>query len=598
MQAFNINGVQVLKQGISGLGLSTDEMKTKLATALGITEDAAAKLINAWKTGMRDAGASTDGFTHTVINGVEVITPALKSLKGSIDAVSDSARANAESMIFMGDKWVSASELGKKVAQTVGSYEAPFKAATGATAEQTKALDSLMMSAKEFQRVYGGSMEDARAVTSKAGKAWEDASVSAKMFGSDLKTMEGSFMEGMKGMTVSGEVYIAMLSQMGALQSDVARAAAALGYEEIGINNFVSPEFKKNYQGGATQALLDQMDKYFQDKIAADAKALEAHTASVEAATHKYDDLMIMVNGVMMSIKDYNELAKKVADDANKHQLESLGELTIGSKEASDAIGDLANASTLAAGNLGTITNNVSSTADMWRSFPDQMATAQSQTIKNLLDLGTNFYDAVDAANNLVDGFDEAAAKIQRSGSIGTISDVTSGSPQSYDATFKNLLNLGMNFYDAKDAINRMVQGADEAAMKLPQSAQIMKTTVDSTVGSLLKLGMNFYDAVDATRNLVIGFDKATAVLNPTASIGRGNPIFPDSQYQLGISGAYRTGDVSAGTGLMGLRAAGSGVTINVTGNTIMDQGTVNSLTNRVATQMTNILRMNAGLKV
>jgi hypothetical protein len=85
--------------------------------------------------------------------------------------------------------------------------------------------------------------------------------------------------------------------------------------------------------------------------------------------------------------------------------------------------------------------------------------------------------------------------------------------------------------------------------------------------------------------------------------------LFPQPNYGFGINQSNRIGVPQNWTGgaqpgfdsspaLMAQPNTGGGVTINVTGNTIMDQGTVNSLTNRVATQMTNILRMNAGLKV
>jgi tape measure domain-containing protein len=460
----------------------------------------------------------------------------LEGLKRAIDAAASASTG-----------WVKTMENGVEV------WRQSTAAATGFTTTvengitvirgSKESLDGMGASAKSVTTALGETTAAAEHQTTAIEHLASTHSKAAKEMAAASSIMAGSFMQGMNGMTASGEQYIAMLAQMGALQSDIARAAFALGYQEIGTNQFVSADYRKNYQGGATQTLLDEMDKFFQDKIAADAKALEDHAKAVDDATHKYDDLLITVNGMIMTVKEYNELGKKITDAI-------VNPLAIGSKEASDALGGLATAATDATGAFSNATKSTENWSDFIQAHADLLPQIQGTIRDALIKVGTNFYDAADMAERLAQGLDVA-------------SDVVSQAVMKMGSVEKGFSSEQIT---ALAEERKRVNEAEIAAY------QNMRKVISDLVAPVQT--MTYPTEVMAPR---------TGYISPSISPGASQS--PGTRY---------VGPI----GLGGVVQSNGGVNVYVTGNNIMDQATVNSLTNRIATQMTQVLRRDAGLKV
>jgi tape measure domain-containing protein len=591
MQQFNVNGVQVLKSGISGLGASADDMAARMAKALRIPEEAAAKLVNAWKIGMRDAQQSMDGFTTTLVkvgagadDVVKMITPATEAIKRHGDAAEHAGRQLStmqQAQELMNNAWRIGSDNAGRVVLGVQqliieqkNLDNELKVAKDILERVNdlykKGAVNIEVLAKAEQK-YESALQASGKASNASGDSIYRADGSLKSFNAtmydalgrlnDLKNsssiMAGSFMEGMNGMIVSGQTFIVMLKQAGALTSQIANAARALGYEEIGNDNFVSPEFRqafKNKERANFEDLFGDLASSFGDaaeilkaKMKADAAAMEDHTKSVKETTGKYDDLLITVNGMIMTVKEYNELGKKITDNI-------VNPLMIGSKEASDALGGLSDAATDASGNLSNAFSDASRSTQNWSDFIQDHADLLPQiqgTIRDaLIKVGNNFYDAADMAERLAYGLDAASDVIVRAAiKLGSV-----------DKEFSS---------DEMTALQAERKRVYEAELSAYQNMRKVIGELNPGVQT-----MTYPD---------IPYVPTQAFIAPRISPGASQS--PGSGY---------IGPV----GLGGVSQSGGGVNVYVTGNNILDQRTANDLTNRIATQMTQILRQNAGLKV
>lgn len=626
MQQFEVNGVQVLKSGIDGLGESAKTMAAKLATALNMPESSAQKLIDAWKIGMRDAAAATDGFTTslknipialeasktveglatsvlnlgdslgetvsewarterevdvlmskwtdattTVIPGVD---GQVKILTGSMSKLAGATKDVGEAMVFTGGQWIKGTELAGQFTKAVNDAKAASgdlgKAAMGgsqaaaqAMADEKKSTDALMMSATEFQRNYGGSMKAAESATTSADKAFQ-------AFGSTVSKMSGSFMEGMTGMTASGEQYIAMLAQLGAPDGMLAQTARAFGYIETGIRQYVneaqalkmslSPQqdaLTKFFFGGSTGDLISSL-KAFSDALHPTSKAVaDLGTASTQVATDIPKVFQPLADTVGGTVKVFQPLTYSA--NAAAQALGAVGDAASGTATGMKTFQDL----------LGDSNTQIKGTADMFRDFPEEMGKAKGQTLQNLVNLGVNFYDAATATNAFTD------AAVDASKMIRSASATVAGDAANQTDFAKYVLAMGQK--DMADYLADPMSKRDMSATS--------KSGVDPATQTPFAQAMLAAAQADMAAFLASGTNAPRAGSSMVAN--------PNSMY----SGGRKTlGDISAPVGLMA--QSNGGVTINVIQPTVMDMGMVNSLTNKVATQMTNILRQNAGLKV
>jgi len=611
------------------------------------------------KRAIDGANTATGGWIKTVENGVEVWRQASAAVSGFTTTIE-----NGVTMI-RGSK--------EAVVDYTGATEKLGKASESQQQQLDHSSGKLVTHEQSLKRVSSQVESTAHVVSMASDK------------------MKGSFMEGMNGMTVSGETFIAMLAQMGALSSQISLAARALGYEEIGINNFVSPEFKAAYQQKGTESLnalglldiLQAFEKHWQEKAEADARALDAHTAAVEAATHKYDDLLITVNGMIMTVKEYNELGKKITDSI-VNPLNDVGEAATGAANGLSQVGGLSNAFSDATHSTQEWSDFIQDHADL---LPQIQGTIQSALVK----AGVNFYDAADMAGRLAQGLDAAAdvvtnAVVRIGESVGSgpqkfVSTVEPGrsfsnedAQKAFDeyqakinADYKAMMERSAEaqrvtglmasgqtsglsgivrdvygtMYDFSQQVNGMVAvltpnnlgGMTTQWVQLRQSAaqlaeaqrkyeaEMEQARLARNAASVLEqkrlqeLSNAYTDAVysfgrnseimtyEAYSLLTFAQQQARNANNPLND-PRFSDLFPQPRYGYGVNGtgmmygSSASGSVNPSFNPGMLAQSGGGVNVYVTGNNIMDQGTVNNLTNRIATQMTQILRTNAGLKV
>ena len=141
--------------------------------------------------------------------------------------------------------------------------------------------------------------------------------------------------------------------------------------------------------------------------------------------------------------------------------------------------------------------------------------------------------------------------------------------------------------------------GAGRSADAANRAARLASTTISDSERRALQLEQATQDYYNMVQQQIT----SNPLNDPQFA-----ELFPQPNYGFGIGGTNRIGGSQNWTGgtqpgfdsspALMMQPNGGGVNLTITGNYIMDQNTVNSLTNRVATQLTTILRTNAGLKL
>lgn len=595
---------------VSGFG---DDLETAGAKAAAASVD----LIDLW----RSVGLG-GGIIPSVDGQIKLITGSIDKLGKSADKTAANLAASTKSTHGAATAHTSLAAAMETTNKSILVNGEAFKTSTTGIIQNGVALASLpakydIINGKIVE--YGAKASEAATATDKLGAAAERAGQKASL-------MAGSFLEGMNGTKASAEEYIAMLAAMPeTLDSQVDATAAAMGYAKSGTRSYVDEAGAKKLgwsddmiamtfrKWNEIQAMFDRMAKEKADK---DAAAAAATQKLAEAAAEAANKVHVLAGGADKVYDSFDAWAKDFgvnimtplgtsATDATG-ALDALGEVSYKTAAGVDRFG--AESSRLVAQyggwmeDFGAVTKVVKSTTEMWSEFPEQMQTAQAQTMKNLLDLGVNFYDASASLANFGGAVDEAALKVRTTAFMG------GSDPGS--ALWDQITNSRVN--EAKQLEDMKATWARELK-ELPRMMIGAATGVD--IGLQL-LEQNASRAAESTKQLAdaqatwarelaalpkIQFGKPNDYFGPNGAGGRGPGAFVgNSPYPVQFYTAPTTTSFGFNPAdfpqpqapyTFPETVSNGSISITVTGNTILDDATATRLANTIMTRVTQQLR-------
>lgn len=496
MQAFNVNGVQMLKSGIDITGKSANDMAQAMAKAQGISVAAASAIVKAWEDAMKRSQTAIGGFNSALVNGVTVITPYVDKI-GAVKAAAGSAQQALTSLQqaqqLMNSTWQASADNAGRVALSVAQITSSHVQAANALQVAKQAFDQINASydrgeasAQELAVAVqnyktaaqaaidptgqlGGSIQSLAAAAQKAGGALAEAASELGQADAKAKALASSadsaakgvsnFASSLDGSTTSLTNYIGLLKAMGASLGDIANAAAAAGFPfQVGQNSFIS---------------VDERNK------------------EIAASGGKNSITQLPTGGLVVT----SGYTKDNTTDQFGRPLSGLG--------------NSGTAPSGGSGGGGSVSGNVNIDTSQVTSALNDLATAASSAAQNLADIQTAAASAAAAMSQVGSSLSSATQGVQSS-----LSNLSSGISSSGSSLQQALANAGSS---AQGALQSLTSALSSSASSVQQGGG--QNAASTVTNALNDLSTAAGQASSSLRNLATSVGSGSSTTQATSSI-------------------------------------------------------------------------------